>query len=337
MSANWVAILFLAVGQAGDEIPQRLPPVPPEFGEMATPQPMTPVIDQRVWSPPPPQFEIHPTLPAAPEVLTQTNFDPHYEIPLSAEEIEEPGTRWTFSLVGPGTDFGTTSLDFNHTWLLGYGDGPPLNITPGMGVHWWTDPAGLGLPARVYDLYLDVQWVPWQTDLWSVSVGLTPGLYGDFAQANGNTFQLTGWIVGNRQLGPEWQLLFGVAYVRQLQTTLLPVGGVIWTPNDDVRLELVIPKPKYAARFRETEEGSLWWYVAGQLGGGAWAVADGPNDNALVGYSDLRASVGVESYRVDGRQWCVDVAYVFSRSVYIDNQQALSPDNAISFTASFAY
>lgn len=271
------------------------------------------------------------------EFPDQASAQPLPDLPPFDEELPQPGTRLTFAMLGTSTGFETTSLDVNHTWLLGYGDLPPLNLTPGFGLHWWSDPVGLGLPARVYDLYFDLQLVPWQTENWSVTVGLTPGLYGDLEQVGGNTFQLTGWIVGNRQLGPHWQLLFGVAYVRQLQSTVLPVGGVIWTPHEDVRLELIVPKPKYAMRFRETTEGSLWWFVAGQLGGGTWAVADAPNDNALVGYSDLRFVTGIESFRVDGREWSLDVGYVFSRKLFIDDQQVYAPENTVNLTATIAY
>lgn len=343
MSTMSVAILLLVVGQGNDEIPQRLPPVPPEF--------LGPAIDTfhypgfSSWQLQPSQ-QIGPAqflqpapleIPPPPDFSVSGSAPPIAELSTMEEEVPLPGTRWTLTTLGAGSDFGVTTIDFNHTWLLGYGETPPLHITPGFGVHWWDDPVGLGLPPRVYDVYLDLQWTPVASERWSVALGLTPGLYGDFEKIGGKTFQLTGWLVANRRFDPHWQLLFGVAYIRQLQTNLLPVGGLIWTPHADVRLEAIIPKPKYAVRFRETADGSLWWFLAGQLGGGAWAVADGPQNDAFVGYTDLRLLCGVESFRLDGREWSVELGYVFSRNIYIDNQQVATPDNTLSLTATFAY
>jgi hypothetical protein len=346
---HFFALLLLLPGQIHDEIPERLPP-PPDF--------LSPATDFRTspgWSSPPflPD-QLLPDQPIGIGIQSQApppNDSPPYSPPLEppapggtlladitgGEELPLPGTRWTLTTLGAGSDFGATTIDVNHTWLLGYGEAPPLNITPGFAVHWWNDPVGLGLPPRVYDLYLDFLWTPWTTDRWSVAAGLTPGFYSDFQQFGSKTFQLTGWLVANRRFDPHWQLLFGVAYVRQLQSNLIPVGGVIWTPNDNVRLEAIIPKPKYAVRFRETATGSLWWFLAGQLGGGSWAVADGPQNSAFVSYTDLRILCGVESFRMDGREWTVEVGYVFNRNIYIDNLHVATPNNSFSLTAAFAY
>jgi len=364
MLATWVAGLLLVVGQIGDDMPQRLPPVPGEvFSTASTFLPNNTNTPSGFVAPTnftpdgyhpeagaPPQFwspAVAPStepvgLPPPPEFTGPSFSEPGIGEPvlgeaLFAEEIPLPGTRLTFTTLGWGSGFETTSFDFNHTWLAGYGDGPPVNITPGFGLHFWSDTVGLGLPPRVYDLYVDFQWTPIQNERWGVNVGLTPGFYGDYAQLGGETFQLTGWIVGNWQLEPHWQLLLGVAYVRQLQSNLVPVGGVIWTPSEDIRLELVIPKPKYAVRFRETTEGSLWWYIGGQLGGGAWAVADTPGNSALVSYNDLRLIFGIESYRLSGHEWSLELGYVFDRNLYIDNQHVVSPDGTLSLSASLAY
>jgi hypothetical protein len=353
MSATWVMIALSAVAQTSDELPQRLPPLPEELTAQQTvmpfnPQPApAPYLPSAVIPPPysPPtyipqqQFGIPPppALYPAPSFAPASNFSQFDIDETTWEEPALPGTRLSFVTLGAGTGFSTTTFDVNHTWLFGYGESPPVNITPGFGMHFWGDGVGLGLPPRVYDVYLDLQCTLWTGDLWNVSVGLTPGLYSDFTQASGDMFQLTGWVIGTRHLTPEWQLVIGAAYVRQLQTTLVPVGGAIWTPHDDLRLELIFPKPKLAMRFQETTEGSLWWYVGWQPGGGAWAVADGANNSALVGYSDWRFVLGVESFRLDGREWSVDVGYVYDRRLTIDNHNVFSPGSTFSVSASLAY
>src|SRR4029450_5605443 len=102
-----------------------------------------------------------------------------------------PATRLTMGWLAPGGThaFGMTDLDCNHTVLFGYADPPPLSITPGLGLHLWSGPLELNLPARVYDVYFDFNWRPIDEERWGLSLGVTPGLYGDFKHLSGDTFQ----------------------------------------------------------------------------------------------------------------------------------------------------
>jgi hypothetical protein len=165
---------------------------------------------------------------------------------------------------------------------------------------------------------LDLNWRPFDGKRWGLSVGVTPGWYGDFHRFDGKIMQLTGWILADRKFGPHWNALGGIAYLRQMRSHLLPVGGLVWSPTDETRLELVIPKPRLVHRYWSDDGGSAFWYVAGQLGGGAWAVADTPTRNVLVGYSDLRLLVGLEVLRMHGWDWSLELGYVFARQLSIE-------------------
>lgn len=302
LTASWICVVTLATAQVGGEEFARLPPI----DESAA-------VDLSDWN------EATPAL--------------------AGEALELPATRLTAGWLAPGgaNGFGVTDFDGNHTWLLGYDDLPPLSITPGLGLHLWAGPHELDLPARVYDVYLDFSWRPIDTERWGLSLGITPGWYGDFERLDGDTFQLTGWMLANYRLSPDWNLLGGLAYVRQLRSNLLPVGGLVWTPSDDTRLELVIPRPRLARRFQTDEYGSTWWYVAGQLGGGAWAVADDAATNVLVGYTDLRILAGIECFRFSGREWNLEVGYVFARDLSVDGRVVQSPADTVLLQASFAF
>jgi hypothetical protein len=302
LPASWICVVTLASAQVAGEEFATLPPI----DDSAAVAPYD-------WNQTPPGF--------------------------AGETFELPATRLTAAwLASGGADgFGVTDFDCNHTWLLGYDDLPPLTITPGLGLHLWSGPQGLDLPARVYDVYLDFSWRPIDAERWGLSLGITPGWYGDFERLDGDTFQLTGWMLGNYRMGPHWNVLGGLAYVRQLRSHLLPVGGLVWTPNEDTRLELIIPKPRLVRRFHTDETGSTYWYVAGQFGGGAWAVADDPATNVLVGYSDLRVLVGIEGFRLHGREWYLEAGYVFARDLSVDGDVAHSPADTFLLQASFAF
>lgn len=251
-----------------------------------------------------------------------------------------PPNRFTSTWLAPGGSqgFGTFDLDYNRTWYLQAGlDRPPVAITPGFGMHFWSGPRDLDLPSRVYDVYLDVSWRPIDRDNGGIAIGVTPGFYGDFQHLDGNAFQLTGWGLANYRIGPHWNFAGGVAVVRQLKSKLLPIGGVIWTPNEDTRFELLFPRPRIARRLWRQDSREAWCYLAGQFGGGAWSVADTPTENVLVSYSDLRLILGVEVLHVQRYDLMLEVGYVFSRDISVNHASLLAPDPTFLMQASVAY
>ena len=63
-----------------------------------------------------------------------------------------------------------------------------------------------------------------------------------------------------------------------------------------MRFELVFPRPR--AVFQLTDRHRL--YVAGELGGGTWAIERVTLDDDLATYRDLRVCIGVEYVEKDG-------------------------------------
>ena len=151
------------------------------------------------------------------------------------------------------------------------------------------------------------------------------------------TFQWSGWFIGSRQLGQRWTILGGVAYLRQLQSNWLPMGGAVWAPNDSTRAELVFPRPRLARRIHSTDRWTTWGYLAGQFGGGAWSVLDSPGQNVLVGYSDLRLVGGVEGFSCKGHEWRAEFGYVFARELRVNSVLLEKPTDALLVQVTFAF
>jgi hypothetical protein len=129
---------------------------------------------------------------------------------------------------------------------------------------------------------------------------------------NGNAhrgIQYPGHGVGYLTVRPELDLVFGVDYLDRGDIKLLPVAGLIWTPNTEMRFELVFPRPR--AVFQLTDRRRL--YVAGELGGGTWAIKRPTLDDDLATYRDLRVCVGLEYVETDGRQSAIEIGYLFDR------------------------
>lgn len=249
----------------------------------------------------------------------ETRYDPPR---LSAA----PTFDFTWLAPGGSEGFGISDFDVHCScqWTLdSYAE--PIVVTPGAALHLWSGPQVLDLPPRVYDLYLDLSWRMITRERWGLTGGMTPGFYGDFERIDADAFQFTGWLLADVTLGEHWTALGGLAYIRQLKSNLLPIGGLVWRPHDDWRVEAVVPRPRIAHRFRSDAEREAWVYVSGAFGGGAWAIDDG-DENVLLQYSDFRLASGVEWLRSDGGSAVLEIGYVFSRDISVDDFSLLAPD-----------
>lgn len=221
-------------------------------------------------------------------------------------------------------DLGIVDLGILRAWQTTWSDATVF-LVGGVGAHLWQGPTTLELPAVLFDAYLDVSSRVIDGERGGIAVGVTPGLFGDYRRIDERTWQVTGRVLGDWRVGEHWTLLGGVAVLRQLRTHWLPIGGVIWTPNEDWQLDLTIPRPRIARRVFQTDNSDTWLYLAGQFGGGAWAADDGAGRNVLVGYSDLRLLAGFNLWRGTGRELCGEVGWVFSRDISVDEESVLSP------------
>jgi hypothetical protein len=106
--------------------------------------------------------------------------------------------------------------------------------------------------------------------------------------------------------------VLGVEYLDRDDISLLPVAGIVFKPADHVRLDAVFPRPRLAVQVMDSDR---WIYVAGELGGGTWAVerVDLTSDNAT--YRDLRMILGVEQRPDIGRTSSLEIGYVFDREL----------------------
>jgi hypothetical protein len=281
------------------------------------------------WEPPAEYFAPPVEQPLTESELSTFNFED--------EPINFPSSSISFGWLAPGgaTGFGAADFDAHNSWPVGREPGGLL-ITGGVGMHLWSGPEVLDLPPRVYDLYLDITWRAIQRERSGLSLGITPGYYGDFARLDSKAFQFTGWFLGDWQINDHWSVLGGLAYVRQLKSNLLPVGGVVWQPHDDLRWELVFPRPRLARRISSQPSHDTWVYLSGVFGGGAWAV-DAGGSNVLVQYSDLRLCLGMEWLRTDGGSLAVELGYVFSREIVVDHFSVVSPDPTALLQVSWSF
>ena len=164
----------------------------------------------------------------------------------------------------------------------------PLLITPGFAVHYLAGPNSVALPPEVYDAYTEFRWLGHLTPLWGFDVAVTPDVASDFRQDSSHALRITGHGIAAWTWTPTLTLVLGADYLDRTDVPLLPVAGVVWTPNDDTKFELVFPQPKISRRVYWSgifnEDIQDWVYLGGELGGGTWAIrrADGASGPAQL-------------------------------------------------------
>jgi len=322
---------------------------PPAYGESPEPQPVGSRVDLPSGSPQTPPAELSPELASLraamvgappqspPSTLDEADFDrlPTVDLATTAEPKHASGLRdfWGYRyerssldwIVGHGDQFGMFSLHSDHYQRAGEKSG----LGVGLDFHFTSGPVQTEMPPRLYDFSLAYQ-CRTRVGVFAYDLAASVTASSDFEGSAREGIRYPAHAVGFLQIDPSAELVFGVDYLDRGDIKLLPVGGVIWIPRDDVRLELVFPRPR--ATFALPMFGRGWLdfgedcrlisprsrkerrlYVAGDLGGGTWAVERGGMHDDLATYRELQLSLGLECVDQSGSRSAIEVAYLFER------------------------
>jgi hypothetical protein len=272
----------------------------------------------------------------------------------SAELLHEPGEP----MAAPASDIPPDARDgmfqkliFDGAWLPGGGRRgmgqsdlqlrsvlalpcptrqSPLLIVPGFAVRYFGGPVGVEMPPRLYDAYCQFRWMSRLAPRWGVDLAFTPGVFSDFEQGSDDAVRFTGHGVVAWDARPTVKLVLGVGYFDRLDVELLPVGGLIWTPHEGAKFELLFPRPRFAWRLCQSvnrfgNDAQTWTYLAAEFGGDDWAFAPTTGGTDVVNMRDYRLIVGLERKVIWGLDTRLEVAYVFGREI---RYKSASPDFA---------
>jgi hypothetical protein len=244
-------------------------------------------------------------------------------------------------------DDGLGMVDFENSVMLGFPFPTremPLVLTPGFDFHLLDGPdsvaaGGADLPPQLYDIYLQIRWMAKVSDRWSLTLATTPGYYTDFEGDNSNALRVTAQALAIWEWRPQSQLIFGVVYLDREDIGFLPAGGLIWTPNEANRLELIFPRPRFLHCFHQTAIYEDWWSIGAEFGGGEWAIQRASGADDVVDIKDYRITAGVERKSIDylvGMR--LEVGYVFGRSIeYQSGAASFDPSDTILVRGGFFY
>jgi hypothetical protein len=263
----------------------------------------------------------------------------------SAEILQAPGgTAADVPVEQPRSDVRPgmfQKLIFNGTWLAGgissraFGQNDleskvilalpcptrdsPMVITPGFTTHFLQGPADVDLPPRLFEAYTQFRWLSQVTPQWGLDLAITPGVFSDFNQSSSKSFRLTGHGAAAWTYNPTIKFVLGAAYLDLPENNVIPIGGLIWTPNEETKFNLIFPNPKISRQVHFLDncakDVETWVYIAGEFANDAWAIAHSDGSNDLVVIRDNRVILGLERKAHGGLTANVEVGYVFGRRI----------------------
>jgi len=222
------------------------------------------------------------------------------------------------------SDFGYNQADLSATFAVPffYNQQNPFLITPGFTTYFLSCPT-VDAPHQLYDAYLDTAWNPQFSPWLGAELGFRVGVYSDFQRVTSDAIRYTGHALAVMTLSPTVQLKAGAVYLDRVRIKILPAGGLVWTPNADVRFDILFPNPKISRRFTTYGITDWWIYLRGEYGGDSWSVHGAWIDTGFVSstnamqmdYNDIRAALGLEFMRHGGVNGLVEAGVAFDREV----------------------
>lgn len=195
----------------------------------------------------------------------------------------------------------------------------PLLVTPGFGstfIDEMNGPSDPGLPSQLYENWIQARWLTKIGNRFGVDLAVAPGWYSDFVNDSSQAFRITGHGFGAWEANADLRIVAGVIYLDRHDVNMLPAGGLLWTPDEKRRFELVFPRPRMAWKISENQHSAHWLYLAGEFGGNQWAVRRDSGANDVVVYHDYRLLLGLERRPAElGLNWRFETGWVTGRLV----------------------
>ena len=210
----------------------------------------------------------------------------------------------------------------------------PLLVTAGFVGTLTNIPQGADIPGELFEGYVQARWLRKVTQRLGVDLAVSPGWYSDFHNDSSQALRITGHGFGAWEADENLRIVAGVIYLDRYDVNLLPAGGLLWTPADEWRYELIFPRPRIAWRIAERPRASHWAYVAAEFGGNQWAVesttAPTAGRDQIMVIRDYRLLAGWERRPADlGISMKAEFGWVTGRSVqyYLSDQTWLYPSD----------
>ena len=118
----------------------------------------------------------------------------------------------------------------------------------------------------------------------------------------------------------------------------MPAGGLIWTPHNDARFEILFPSPKFAQRITNYGNAEIWGYIGGEYGGGQWSIEHAGGGHDTFNYNDIRIFLGTEVIGVRNLRGFFEFGFAFNREiVYRSGAPTIDPNDAFMLRGGLSF
>ncbi|TWT61145.1 DUF6268 family outer membrane beta-barrel protein [Rubinisphaera italica] len=234
-------------------------------------------------------------------------------------DCDTPWIKWSSTSVAatwlPGSGDRLGLFDFNIGGKIAFPTLRFLSISPRYESRILNGPQSTDVPGTLHRVAVSFMgMMPLREKVFG-QLMVTPGVSTDFHNTGSDSLRVTGHLLAIYAPSAQLQWMFGVVYLNREDVSLLPAVGLTWSPDDEQRLELVFPRPRYMYRLSKDGDNERWGYLGAQFGGGSWAIERANNTDDVVTLSDYRLMAGIEYQRPNNREFFWETGVVFSRSV----------------------
>lgn len=221
---------------------------------------------------------------------------------------------------------GINDIETAVTMMLPHflGTQTPLMLSPNFALHLWDGPAPPShtqfMPGNAYSAYLEAAYNTDHAKPLGVDLAASIGVFTDFETMTTDSVRIQTLSYFWARLTPTMMLKLGVDYLDRVDVKILPAVGILYEPNPQTRLDIFFPRPKLAHLFNTVGTTDIWWYLAGEYGGGSWTI-----HNDLTGFvdqvdiNDIRIMLGFDWSNQSGVRGMIEVGWVMQRELVYRN------------------
>jgi hypothetical protein len=184
-----------------------------------------------------------------------------------------------------------------------------------------TDLAGL-YRVNLYRFGYDMEMIKMKSNGWTLAVDFNPSINTDFEHnLTSEAWNFDGRIVVTHQIDPCLMCVFGVQYWDRVDDIILPIGGVVYTPNDLWEYRLTFPQARISRFMGFFWGGHHWFYGSAKYGVESYQVDTTPlggSPHNQVQYENWQLALGIRSDHVTFDKY-FELAWVLGRSFEFKN------------------
>lgn len=246
----------------------------------------------------------------------------------------------TATWLAPVDGFGISDVDVRTQLIIPvFVQGSPLRLALAAGTTFVDAPATLDVPNRLYGLTAELRWYVPLKETWGIDLGAGGGVFSDLNGSAGRGFRVTGRAILVKDLNPRLKVSGGILYLGRKNLVAMPIVGLIYTPQDDLRVEILFPRPRILKRVRLNGTREHWIYAGAEVfGGNTWSIQQSTGAEDTFLYKDNRVLVGYETKAPGGVAARIEAGYVFMRKVsFTTDPTTFDPGGTMMLRAGVTY